>query len=88
MMLARENNLEDVFFEVDNKLVFDAVKDSKKTPWRLYSYVLDIKAIIPSFKSTVFNLVNHSANNITDWIACQAKEEMCSSEGVEISLHL
>ncbi|XP_026452769.1 uncharacterized protein LOC113353346 [Papaver somniferum] len=76
---AKDLNLERVHFEMDAKLVVDAVNtDNSAIDWRLLNTVLDIKSFFLSFSSWKLSYVPKERNKVADLLANPARKDRIS----------
>ncbi|XP_062028542.1 uncharacterized protein LOC133744454 [Rosa rugosa] len=66
---ARDRGYKRIEVEGDSKLVIDAVTDNISPPWRLITFVSDIKEIASCFDSISFKHVFREANFVADAVA-------------------
>ncbi|XP_026419925.1 uncharacterized protein LOC113315898 [Papaver somniferum] len=76
---AKERNMQQAVFEMDSKIVVDAVNNkSFNIDWRLRNLILDIKVFFSRFKSWHYVHVHKECNKVADSLSKLARIECVS----------
>lgn len=75
MQRARKLEMENVHFELDSKVVADAVNCESFSKWRIYNLILEIKSILRVFTSWQCFYVPKERNKVADILSKFARVE-------------
>lgn len=69
LIQARKLGLQDIYVEGDFKLLIDCINGSSTIPWRISTFVNDIKRLVHAFSFISFTHVFREANFVADALA-------------------
>lgn len=80
--LAKSNRWRKVLLEVDSEVIFYSCLKKREPPWRVKPVIEEIWTHKMFFDEMKLSLVRRGAHKCADWVANQAKKEMCPSDWI------